>query len=66
MLCEIRDKTKMFPHYNKDMTKKSQTIQLRKVWLLAYNKRYYFNQSMSDLHYTRIYDVHRLKQNESN
>ena len=66
MLCEIRGKTKVLSYNNKDINEKSQTIQLRKVWLLAYNKRYYFNQSMSDLHYTRIYDVHRLKQNESN
>ena len=46
------------------MTKKSQTIQLRKVWLLAYNKRYYFNQSMSDLHYTRIYNAKMQKPKE--
>ena len=51
----------MFPHYNKDINEKSQTIQLRKVWLLAYNKRYYFNQSMSDLHYTQKYNVKMQK-----
>ena len=64
MLCEIRGKTKVLSYNNKDMTKKSQTIQLRKVWLLAYNKRYYFNQSMSDLHYTRIYNAKMQKPKE--
>ena len=64
MLCEIRGKTKVLSYNNKDINEKSQTIQLRKVWLLAYNKRYYLNQSMSDLHYTQKYNTKMLKPKE--
>ena len=52
----------MLPYYDKDITKKARPS-IKGSLAFGLHYAIYLNQSMSDLHYIRIYKFYRLKQN---